>query len=134
VDQAGETAGPGAEKGTVSFKNMIGTQYYRATYAALQGYVSKMNFHTAVPCDPTTTEIVPSTPMVALITAQERLHQALAVDPNFHAMSLISTGTVLCIECQTSLSAYCEGNGVDTTFMVARKLQLVASGLAPVRY
>ena len=133
MDQAGETEGPVAEKGTVSFKNMIGTQFYRATYAALQGYVPKMIVHTAVPCDPAVMKIVSTTPMVAKITAEERVHMALAADTNFHAMSLISAGMQLCSECGIVLAAYSITNQ-DNMFSAARKLQTVAHRMSPPRF
>ncbi len=113
---------------------MITTKlYYRTTYSQWQLQTGNFMQSHFIPCDPTVTTFVNSTPIVVQIEASEGTHLSLEGDPNFHTMSLLIAGTPLCSACVAALSA--RGiTSTDTMWTAGKKLAAIHPGLKPSRF
>ena len=112
---------------------MITKLFYRTTLGDLQTQTA--NFHGShfIPCDPTVTTFVDSTPIVVQVEADDSIHLALESNPAFHTMSLLVAGTTLCTDCAAALSAY-SITSTDNMWTAGKKLGAVHSGLKPTRF
>jgi hypothetical protein len=107
--------------------------YYRTIYSEWMAQAGKLIQSHGIPCDPTVTEFVDTTPIVCQIEASESVHLALESNPNFHTMSLLVSGSTLCPACVTALSAY----GItasDNAWTCGKKLAAIHPELRPTRF
>jgi hypothetical protein len=113
---------------------MITTKlFYRTTYGDHQAHYQNFRQSHFIPCDPTVTAFVNSTPIVIQVEADERTHLALESNPAFHTMSLLVSGSTMCPACVTELSAY-GITATDTMWTAGKKLAAVNPELKPTRF
>jgi hypothetical protein len=107
--------------------------FYRCTYADHQTQAANFKQSHFVPCDPTVTTFVDSTPIVVQVEASEGTHLSLENDPAWHTMALLVAGSTLCAACVTALAAY----GIvstDTMWLASKKLAAVHPELRATRF
>jgi hypothetical protein len=107
--------------------------FYRTTYADHQAQAANFKQSHFIPCDPSVTAFVDSTPIVAQIEGSEGTHLNLEQNPNFHTMALLVAGSTLCAACVTALGAY----GIvaaDTMWLASKKLAAVHPELRATRF
>lgn len=112
---------------------MINKLFYRTTYADHQANYQSFRQSHFIPCDPTVTTFLPSTPIVAHVEADEGIHVSLETNPNFHTMALLVAGSTLCALCVAALSGYGVVTG-DTMWTSGKKLGAIHGGLKPSRF
>jgi hypothetical protein len=113
---------------------MIATKlFYRTTYGDHEANCQGFRQSHFIPCDPTVTTFVNSTPIVAQIEADESTHRALESNAAFHTMSLLVSGSTMCPACVIALSAY-GITSTDNMWTAGKKLSAVHPELKPTRF
>jgi hypothetical protein len=107
--------------------------FYRTTYGDHQAEAANFRQSHFIPCDPTVTTFVASTPIIVQIEASEGTHLSLEGNAAFHTMSLLVSGSTMCAACVTALSAY-GVTATDNMWTAAKRLSAIHPELRATRF
>lgn len=107
--------------------------FYRTTFGDHEAQAANFKQSHWIPSDPSVTTVVPTTEIVVQIEADEGTHLALESHPNFHAMSLLVSGSTLCAACVAALAAY-GITAADNMWNCGKKLGQIHPGMKPSRF
>jgi hypothetical protein len=107
--------------------------FYRTTFGDHQAQAANFKQSHFIPCNPTVTAFISTTPIVTQIEADEGTHLALQANAAFHTMALLVAGSTICALCVTALSAY-GLTAADNMWTAGKKLAAIHPELRPTRF